>query len=218
MWSIKRLAGLSYIALVSSGVFNTAHAQVGPKVDPSNFDVAGVNLKMSVSEVIESLKKKYEVSESDIRVVKAEHPDLGSVVRNLSLRSPDAEKGYSASGTLSKGWEVRVSFVPVVPFKDKDVHAYRINYEIANTKENSEAITQAAIEKYGEPSIPPGQIGQPVLWCEKPTANWGLPGGDCGSSEVVLQTTGSQLTLFDESLRQAAIAGSDDVNAEKPKF
>ena len=185
-------------------------ANPGPSVDITTLDIAGVKIGMSADQATAALIDTYGVNAADIKVTTVDDPDVGKeIVKSITLSSPDAEMGYTASSTVAKGWKIFVGFVPMVPFNGESVQATRIDYEVARSPENAEALAQAATEKYGEPSAQrPGQHS----WCETPDRY-----GNC-NSDAYLQIQRTQMVLADTRINHQVAKAREAARSVKPKI
>ena len=86
-----------------------------------------------------------------------------------------------------------------------------INYEIPWTKDNEEAMKNAALEKYGQVSE---QAMYPV-WCDKPIPGTGM---GCESDSAKIEVSGTKLSFIDPAWRNAVIQFRNQQQATKPQF
>lgn len=173
-------------------------------VDVRAFDVAGVKTGMSVEEARAAMQKNFNVSADKIRVSKFRKDQVPYLITGTLEVSSLV---YENNGT-----RMQVSFEPRIPYdKNNPMAAYLISYEIPWTKDNENAMKEAALAKYG----PISSGGSNPVWCDKPLPTSGM---GCEADSAQLSVGSTKLRLFDPAWQNARIKFMDQQRATKPQF
>lgn len=112
------------------------------------------------------------------------------------------------------GVKVAVHFEGRVPVdKAHPLAAWMVIYEVPWSQQNSSAMAEAALQKYGVQSNAPNKL--PLQWCANPSPN---PGMGCGIGEAKLELSQVRLQLTDPAWQNARIKFVEDSKATKPSF
>lgn len=168
-------------------------------VDPSNFDVAGVRLGMSVSEAAAAATAKLGVGANAVQY--DAKPSMNPVVKAKVPAYFTIQSGQS---------KLTVSLLPREPVDAaKTLVVSEVKYVMEPSPQAEEAMAKSALAKYGKPSVTRGVTAS---WCAKPSVTTRCM-GDRGPQ---LHVFGVTVQLMDESLSKVRIVARGD--APKPAF
>lgn len=173
-------------------------------VDAEKFDIAGVKLGMTPDAAVTAVAAKLGIDKRSIEFDKFPQ-------QNVVTNSKEPKYFTAKSG----GASITVHFEPNVPYNPKNKLAVSmIVYEQPWTPENTAAMKQMAIEKYGDPSN--GSVGVSFQWCINPHDN---PGFGCSEFRgAKLELGGTKLQLEDFRYRQSVIDYMNKSLNSKPVF
>ena len=114
----------------------------------SSYDFAGVKLGMNKEEAVTAIKEKFGFQDSDMEYKESDTKNTAELtvknnIHNIFLRF---NRNISETGDLGVYW---------------------INYTLPSSKENAGALSAAAVEKYGDPTL---NDGFKMTWCANPIA------------------------------------------------
>ena len=173
---------------------------VTPKAyDINSFEVAGVKLGMSKTDVINSISTKYKVDKSklnfnnfgDFEILNVEISSTSRVVIHLNLKIPADKPGQ--------------------------LIVTEVAYDMPYTQDNKKLMNAAAFEKYGEPTGK--ESGIFTKWCSKPDPRGDgclYLKGDPQGPELGL--SGTKLTLSDPTYIKTRQDHLDKLRSSKPAF
>ncbi|MDR1936576.1 MAG: hypothetical protein LBS49_13550 [Candidatus Accumulibacter sp.] len=186
---------------------NVYAGKVGPDVDVSDFDIAGLKTGMDLEEArqiaakrlnvpLAEMKKGYEIFEHPVT-----HAKLSSVFtyRTNNLR-------------------IEVGFVIRVPFDNKRPLALdNVIYEVTGTDQNKAAMKKAALDKYGTPTK---EEGNNLDWCvlepDKSTKDRSM--WMCDNDFPMIKLWSERLFLHDYRWKKALRQFEEDRKTTKPNF
>jgi hypothetical protein len=201
--NMHRSSVLSALVLNAALTFPASAAEAVRPVDPSSFDIAGVQLGMSLDEAIEASTKSLGVSKREVKKT--------TLVANPVTSKVEVTKFQILTSTSN----LIVDLVPRVP-KDaaRPTVVLNIFYAMPNTPENRTAMRQAAKDKYGQPSN--GSAAYIWEWCESPGR---FLGESCTSLEGArMKLDGNNLFLYDNKYKTAYEAFERSLKSGKPGF
>lgn len=179
-------------------------AQPVEPVDVRSFDVGGVKTGMSVAQARAAMQKNFGVPAEKI---KASESAPYQVATRITGSQQVMYLVYEDNGT-----RMQVTFEPRVPYdKSNPMAAALISYEIPWTKDNENAMKDAALKKYG----PVSTGGMYPLWCDKPLPRTGM---GCEPDSARLEAASTKLEMSDPAWQNARIRYMDQQSATRPKI
>lgn len=179
-------------------------AQPVNPVDVRSFDVGGVKTGMSVEEARAAMQKNFGVSADKITASRSESYQVATLITG--------SKQIMYLVYENNGTRMQVTFEPRVPYdKSNPMAASLISYEIPWTKDNENAMKEAALKKYG----PVSASGMYPLWCDKPLPGSGM---GCKPDSAKLEAASTKLNMIDPAWQNARIKYMDQQNATKPQI
>jgi hypothetical protein len=166
-------------------------------VDASAFDVAGIKLGMTPTEVQTKIAQHFGVNKGQVHTYSQPQLLLGGKAAIIAVN-------YEA-----KGESLQVLFQTVSANPADPVPAYQINYKLPFSRENAEQLKVAAIQKYGAPTV----NSFPLQWCAN-AANPAL----CDSGQVTLKVGNTDLSLNDDRYVQKYLQLLDEQRSRKPRL
>ncbi|WP_321932316.1 hypothetical protein, partial [Paraburkholderia guartelaensis] len=145
--------------------------------DASTFDVAGIKLGMTPAEVQAKIAQHFGIATNKVHTYSQQQFVLGG------------KSGVIAVSYEANGETLQVTFSTVSPNPADAPLASSIQYKLPFSKENSDRLKAAAIQKYGTPSI----NSFPLQWCVV-TTNPGV----CDTSRATLSVGNTDLSLSDQ--------------------
>lgn len=193
------------IGLVTSvSMLPPAHAGQQRSVDARTLDIAGVRTGMDYHQALEAVAAHFHVAHSQIRP--NPYPGVNPVAH---IRLPDYFI-YEKDGV-----KLTVFFEGRVPLdKAHPLVVWRVDYEVPWSQQNSAAMAQAALAKYGAQSNAPNAL--PMQWCARPSPNPGM--GCSGGQQAMLELNQVHMALTDPAWQNARIKFVQDSKATKPSF
>jgi len=183
---------------------SSAYAESPRSVDARTLDIAGVKTGMDYDQALTAVAKHFGVPQDQIKQapLMGENPVTKTKLHNYFVYEKD-------------GVSLTVHFEPRVPVDTSRPQAVsQVIYEIPWSKDNSQRMAQAALEKYGVQSNAPNDL--PFQWCGQPNAN---PGMGCSMpQQPMLELSQVKMRLTDPTWGQARIKFMQDAQAVKPSF
>lgn len=204
----KNIFTLAFIALL----FLTSHAKaqfsssmteikIGPDIDMTTVNIAGVSLGMSQEDAINALIEKLEISRDDLKIGRPTNPKFGA--------NPATGKSYveRISYSIGKGISqtvYKIEFLPnvITPEKSNSVVS-SVNYFVPFTQENVDGLYQATVKKFGTPSYV--SYGD-TKWCGLETKKQTGFNGTytaCKPNTAYMEISNSSLNLTSKEFRIA---------------
>lgn len=183
-----------------------AHSAIAAprRVDVSEFDIAGIRLGMTPEEAKSAAKAHFGVDDSAIS--ESKYPPADAVTGE---KTPFVFTVKSGEHTLT------VNHVTDVLRDNAPARAvWSIRYEVPYSRDNTAAMREAALQKYGENSNAPNDL--PMHWCKTPNAHMG---GVCDSfSEAKLELGQNRIHLVDPRYLEAVNTWRDKQKNTTPKL
>ncbi|WP_369928055.1 hypothetical protein [Xanthomonas sp. NCPPB 2632] len=203
----KMLKHVAMFCLCAAGgaSLSAAHAADAHRsVDARTLDVAGVKTGMDFNEARAALIAHFHAASSDIK--QDPYPGENPVTHTKLPSYLSYEKD---------GAKVTVHFEGRVPVdKARPLVVSQIDYELPWSTQNSQAMANAALEKYGVQSNAPNKL--PMQWCVNPSRNAGM--GCSVTPQAVLTLSQVHMTLTDPAWSDARIQFIEASHASKPSF
>lgn len=173
-------------------------------VDVLPLDVASVKIGMSYDEASSAVAKHFKLSLSEIKLMKdSTQQTYSSITRSNQPSNMRYRKGETS---------IEVSFSLRVPVdKSNSVAVSRVYYSIPNTRENVDALKEAAIAKYGQPSD--DRRIAVFHWC----AHYNQV-ATCDPLKPSLSLSTGALVLVDPTIDQAAREYENNLLKTKPNI
>lgn len=179
--------------------------------DASQFDVAGLKLGMGAKEAMAKVSEDFGVAPEDMRTSMAkENPVTGKDEITYFIAQTD-------------NFELHVSVTAAVPPNEETpMVVSSVTYSTQGTPQNQAMVRERALEKYGAPTR--GKEDEPVhfplAWCtipaDQPNASCEVVPGPYLSLKNGM--SGIELTLSDQSYRNAVRDFVNGVQSSKPEF
>jgi len=176
-----------------------------------NFDVAGIKLKMDPKTVIQKLKSKYHLKNDDIIVFFNHNPFGKKYKKNINLSGVTtikSDRGISP--------EISVDFCISEANKKSEVET--VYYSIPGTQENKKKIQEAAIKKYGKPTIShKGILSTTYIWCNNNEAKDAI---SCKQKDysIYLKLVSTSISLYSSECSMNNIKIREKRNNTTPNF
>lgn len=199
-------SNVKYLAIIAAAItpsfLTVAHA-AQRSVDARTFDIAGVKTGMDFEQAASALAAHLKVPRNQIK------PDPFPAMNPLTRTKQPMYFTYEKDGV-----KMIVHFLVRIPLdKARPLAAWLIEYEMPWSPQNSQAMAESALAKYGQQSNFPSTL--PMQWCAAPSDN---PGMGCYPAQPTLELSQVKLKLTDTSLQEAVMKFNQDAQARKPGF
>ncbi len=200
---MSRASAASIVIVAGMALVASVQAAQPRSVDARTLDIAGVRTGMSYDEALAAAASHFKVAPGQFK------PDpLPSENPVTHTKLPDYftyEQG---------GMRFAVYFEGRVPVdKRRPLAVSMVRYELPWSQQNSQAMAEAALAKYGVQSNAPNKL--PMQWCEKPSPN---PGMGCDSDQARLTLSQVKMELIDPAWTYARIRFVEASKTVKPAF
>jgi len=207
-------------------VLPSAYADSPRSVDARELDIAGVKTGMDFDQARAAAAKYLKVAPSEIKpYFHKENLTNFDTQMVRDIETITGARRYSGLSYEKDKAKLNVEFEPRVPVdKARPLVVALVTYEIPDTAENAAAMKEAALAKYGEPSVDvSGPSRMNMYWCAKPSGRF----LQCNirpeeRDEAVLKIQGVSMRLYDpiwDKARQQFLQDLRDSKAKtKPKF
>lgn len=201
--SLKQTAALALLAGASM-LCAAQPRQAFRSVDATTLDVAGVKTGMDFEEAMAAAMKHFQAPRSQFK------PEPSPRERLASQAKLPTYFTYEKNGV-----KLGVYFEDRIPLdKARPMVVFKVVYELPWSQENSKAMAEAALTKYGQQSNAPYDL--PMSWCSQPNK---MQSGACSdTTEAVLKLSQVNLDLTDPAWTRARINFVDSMKARKPSF
>lgn len=194
---------LSLIVAAFASAFPMLARAEHRSVDARTLDIAGVKTGMDYEQAVSALMAHFKISRKQIK------PEPSPGVNLVTQTKLPMYVTYENNGV-----KIAVYFEPRVPVdKTRPQAVSLITYEVPWSSQNSAAMAETALAKYGEQSNFPSKL--PMQWCAAPPNN---PGMGCPNDGAMLDLSQVRLKLIDPAWQYARIKFVQDSQARKPSF
>jgi hypothetical protein len=179
-------------------------------VNVRDLDISGVKIDMDYEQAWQAAAKHYQVSVDKLKPNKDWATGRIQRVRHPLTNAELSPTGFSYRKDDKPGVpDLDVSFTTRIPEdKARTTVVEYVTYTVPSTKENRIALRNAALEKYGNPSIKEGEFT--MKWC-KPKSRY-----TCDGNELYLNQ--NQLGFRNREAKDAIVKFLRESNARKPNF
>jgi hypothetical protein len=172
-------------------------------VDARTLDIADVKTGMDYEQAVTAATAHFKISRKQIKP--EQFPSVDLVLQTKLPRYFTYE---------NNGVKLSVYFEPRIPVDKAHPRAVSmIQYEMPWSRQNADAMAEAALAKYGQQSNFPNTSLQ---WCAEPSSNAGVGCG--GKTQATLELAQNRLKLVDPALIEARIKFLQDGQSRKPGF